>query len=524
MGLLDRILGPRRGARALDASQQATAAAAKRKAAAREIGRALEGLAYDGASVRRRANGWPVRSADPVLEVSSGQSLLIARSRDLCANNPWGRKARSAFVTAVVGGGIWPHIDTGKDKLDREIEEAFHAWASECLAGSRLGWVGLLRLAVGAWYESGEVLIRRRRRTLEDGLAVPLQVQILEAEFLDASVTGTVEGRGGKAFAGVHVDGIGRTIGYWLLPEHPGGDYSGAAATFIPADAVAHLFEELRPGQVRGVPWNAAAVVKSYELRDYEEAELVRARMAACLSAFIMPGDLALGPDDNRISPAGDGAIVDVNGRKIDAITPGMVGILRGGMDVKFLQPTPAQGFDLFSKQVLLAIAAANLIPYALLTGDLTSVNYSSIQYGNLDYRTMVDQVRAAVVEPLLLRRLWGWFWESATVAGVFRDPRPGDRHYRDSVVQFIPPAWPTIDREKEAKADEAGLRNGSLTYTQMVRRSGRSLEAHIREITRERTMLEDAGISLPWMQPEAAAAPPEAPAAPDDDPDPSDP
>jgi capsid protein len=42
----------------------------------------------------------------------------------------------------------------------------------------------------------------------------------------------------------------------------------------VPSDDVMHLFRPLRPGQLRGVPWLANALVRLWELDQYDDAEL----------------------------------------------------------------------------------------------------------------------------------------------------------------------------------------------------------------------------------------------------------
>ena len=42
----------------------------------------------------------------------------------------------------------------------------------------------------------------------------------------------------------------------------------------VPAAEIVHLFRPLRPGQIRGEPWLARALVKLNELDQYDDAEL----------------------------------------------------------------------------------------------------------------------------------------------------------------------------------------------------------------------------------------------------------
>ena len=59
----------------------------------------------------------------------------------------------------------------------------------------------------------------------------------------------------------------------------------GMETVRVPADEVIHLFRPLRPGQIRGEPWLARALVKLHELDQYDDAELVRRRPRRCSPA-----------------------------------------------------------------------------------------------------------------------------------------------------------------------------------------------------------------------------------------------
>ena len=72
--------------------------------------------------------------------------------------------------------------------------------------------------------ESGEVLVRRRRRRLSDGYPVSVQLQVLEADYLDTSKT-TALPNGGQIIQGVEFDVLGNLVAYWLFRQHPGSTF-----------------------------------------------------------------------------------------------------------------------------------------------------------------------------------------------------------------------------------------------------------------------------------------------------------
>ena len=55
----------------------------------------------------------------------------------------------------------------------------------------------------------------------------------------------------------------------------------------VPASQVIHLYNPLRPGQLRGVPWLTPSMIPLKILGDYDDAELERKRQAALIAGFI---------------------------------------------------------------------------------------------------------------------------------------------------------------------------------------------------------------------------------------------
>ncbi len=101
----------------------------------------------------------------------------------------------------------------------------FQEWSKVCDADGDLDFNGIVALTVREMFESGDGLVRRRRRRLEDGLPVPLQLQVVESDLLDGTKEGVLSG-GGKAIQGIEFDAIGRKRAYWMFGSHPGNSFS----------------------------------------------------------------------------------------------------------------------------------------------------------------------------------------------------------------------------------------------------------------------------------------------------------
>src|SRR5262249_28332202 len=173
-------------------------------------------------------------------------------------------KAVTVFATDIIGNGITPRPRTGNEARDAKIKEAFKIFVDQADADGQLDFYGLQTLAVRLMVERGEVLARRRWRAPWNKLEIPVQIQLLEGDFLDNRRSGFTLENGNFLLQGIEFDQIGRRVAYWLYREHPGNSFiQSINAVFqsdrVSADDVAHLYEKQRT-QARGVTWFSPVV------------------------------------------------------------------------------------------------------------------------------------------------------------------------------------------------------------------------------------------------------------------------
>ena len=212
--------------------------------------------AYDAAKVGRRTDSWLVGSGSANAEIAAGAARIRARARDLVRNNPWAAQAVRKLATKVIGTGIVPRPVTEDERQRAAIMGAWHGFVDQSDPEGQLDWNGQCSLGSRTLYEAGEVLFRFWPRPASWGLKVPLQVQVLEPDWIDSSVHRALD-NGGAIINGVEFDAYGRRVAYWLFQQHP-GDLSvftrrGLASQRVEAGYVLHCFDPQRPGQVRGV-------------------------------------------------------------------------------------------------------------------------------------------------------------------------------------------------------------------------------------------------------------------------------
>jgi len=460
------------------------------------------GADYEAAASTRRTTGWVTATSDINTLVFRNADTLRSRSRDMVRRNPWATNALDAFVGNCIGTGIKPqsqHPDAG---LREQIQALWLRWTDEADASGLTDFYGIQALACRSVMEAGECLIRLRPRLPKDGLSVPLQLQLLEAEHLPTNETRKLES-GNYVRAGIEFNGIGKRVAYHLYKEHPGDALNPMASTElvrVPADSVLHLFRAIRPGQLRGQPWLTQVLIKLYELDQYDDAELVRKKTAAMFAGFVTKN----APEDSLIGEQSP----DANGTALAGLEPGTLQVLLPGEDVKFSTPADVGAtYETFMRVQLRSIAAGMGITYEQLTGDLTGVNYSSIRAGLLEFRRRCEQIQHQVLAFQMCRPIWQAWIDAAVLSGGLPQSRDLAPYYD---VKWIPPGFAWVDPLKDIKAQIMAVRAGFKSRAEVVSEQGYDAQAIDREIAADNERADSLGLeydSDPRKEPANASA-----------------
>ncbi len=347
---------------------------------------------YHGGRMDRSATrNWRPGTGSANADTSLDREDLRGRSRDLARNNPTACAAINANVTSVIGTGLSmrPRIDAktlGLDEAAAEekeeaIEREWQLWAhsQDCDAARTLDFYGLQEQAFRAMLESGDVFpilpdIPRPNKPYR------LAVQLIEAD--------RISNPGRKAdtasiVGGVEFDAYGAPLQYHISDKHP-GDLRVAGMTWKAYPAfgaktgrrnVLHLFEQLRPGQARGVPFLSPVIEPLKQLGTYSDAELQAAVISGAFSIFIK-----MDPDafQSLFEDDAQEAIVSNATRWDGNLSSGKAVNLLPGEEVSSANPgRPNSEFDPFVAAIFKQIGMALELPYEVLTMHFTA-SYSA--------------------------------------------------------------------------------------------------------------------------------------------------
>lgn len=398
---------------------------------------------YEGAQNTRRTSGWKAPATGPISS-QNGLSRLRDRSRSLRRNNPYAFKAIEVIASDVVGTGVTPQISDKNENNAELIQDLWNEWSEsiDCDADGLLSFIDLEEKIVSTVVDSGEILVRYRPRRSSDNLLLPFQIQLIEADYIDTTKNETLN-NGSYIVQGVEFDVRGKRKAYWLFEDHP-GDMSRTRSyqsKRVSSKNIDHIFRIDRVGQVRGVPWAAPVMLTIKDFDDYEDAQLMRQKIASCFSAFVFDTAGASTPAQEK-----------QNKDKYGSVSPGRIEVLGAGKDIKFASPPSVDGYAEYTKEHKLKIAAGYGVTYEALTGDYSNVNFSSGRMGWLQYNRSVVKWQRQLLVSRFCSRTAKEFLKYAALAGFNVD---------NARFKWSTPRREMIDPVKETMAIVTQVRGG---------------------------------------------------------------
>ncbi len=445
----------------------------------------------EGAMARRRLKGWnpPLENINAL--VASGGPRLLARARELVVTNGYAANACEAFAANLVGDGIKPSSLIEDTALRDRVQRLWLAWTDEADADGLTDFYGLQAMVAREMFVAGECFVRLRPRRSEDGLTVPLQLQLLQSEMLPFEKTETAA-NGNRVRCGIEFDGIGRRVAYHFRRRHPGDSTDQRVAVpdsvRVPAEDVLHIYRPIDAGQIRGLPHVAPAMVRLFLLDQYDDAELDRKKTAAMFAGFITK----TAPEEPMM---GEGA-ADTEGAAIASLEPGTMQVLLPGEDVKFSSPADVGGgYEAFQYRTLLAVSASLGLPYHLVTGDVRQANYSSLRAELVEFRRRIGQLQHGVIVHQFCRPIWARWMETAALSGALDLPRFAAAPGRFRAAQWIPPRWDWVDPLKDIQAQVLAMEAGITSRRKVVEATGYDVEEVDRENAADAKRSADLGL-----------------------------
>lgn len=487
-------------------------AQAQLQAEAEKRRRASQKRSYEAAKVNRLTNDWTTVNTSANFEMRRNLRVLRARSRNLARNNDYIKRFLSMVRSNVAGpDGIKLQVRAKDERgtlnqlLNRKVEKAWRLWSRPkyASASGRLSWRDCQRKFCTTLARDGEVLVRMM--AMDNPFAFSLK--FISVDWLDENYNERLP-NGNRVIMSVEVDDNDRPVAYWLTP--PPMDLHQRTTTIhwrtrVPASEIIHTFlpddeNSDDDSQTRGVPWLHTAMKRLHTLGEYEEAELVAARVGACKMGIITEpaaADPLYGGDDDEDNP---------ETQLLAPAQPGQFLLLEKGQDFMEFDPKhPGQNYGPFIKAVLRGVASGLDVSYFSLANDLEGVNYSSARIGLLEERDNWRALQNFQIEHFNEYVYIAWLKSSIMTGSL-------DISVRDllnvSEPTWQPRGWKWVDPLKEISAKVLAINNGLETRTDTVAEQGGDFSETVATLAGEQALLESSGVKLLTEKAGTAAAP----------------
>lgn len=457
---------------------------------------------YAAAKPSRLTSGWGQNTTSEDAELSSSLRTLRNRSRELCRDSAYAKRAKVIVQNNVIGSGIGLQSKVGttrgglNQRINDDIESAWEQWceAQSCHTGGSLHFCDFERALMGQVFEAGEVFVRIHRRAF-GGSSVPLALELIESERLaDEFQPSPVQGDS-RVRLGIETDEFHRPVAYWIRNIHPGELRLTAEQTSkierVPADDILHLRLIDRWPQTRGVPWLHAAARRLNDMDGLGEAEIVAARAAACYMGFIeLP---------NADSQYGD---QQPDGSQQAELEPAIIERLNPGEKFTFAAPNrPNAQLDPFMRLMLREVASGVGCSYESLSRDYSQSNYSSSRLALLDDRDLWRMLQKWFLRTFRMPIHRQWMQAAvlarAVTAVSIESYALNPMAYEK--VRFKPRGWSWIDPTKEVEAFKEAERAGYISKERIIETTGNGddLEDVLSQIKHERDMIASMGLKF---------------------------
>lgn len=430
---------------------------------------------YAAAKTNRLTSDWRGDDTSADAELVSSLRKLRGRSRQLCRDASYAKRAKRLVVNNVIGSsgiGMQAQLKTNGGalikRMNDEIEELWDEWcqADQCHIGGRLHFASMERALMAQIFEAGEVFVRLHY-VAAGASRIPLTLEVIEAERLadDFAQVGTTVA-GNHIRMGVEVDRYYRPQAYWIRERHPGEIRwtSPASRPYyerVPAADIIHLAMIERWPQTRGEPWLHSAARRLNDMDGYAEAEIVKSRKQANESGWIETPEDAEGFAERQ----DDGSFEEES-------EPGVFKVLRPGEEVKQPSPTaPNSAFGDFMRAMLREVSAGAGPSYEAISRDYSQSNYSSSRMGILDDRDEYRFIQWFFIRDfrLLLHKKWLQQAMLARALSTISLEQYASAPRKFEAVRYKPRGWTWVDPTTEVEAYIAAIEAGLTTVTDVV-------------------------------------------------------
>lgn len=492
------------------------------------FGGALEGADRNSRETMR----WNPSMASPDKAINTAKPLADARSRDMVQNDGYVAGAEATHKDSIVGSQFRLNAQPNYRLLmaDEEwaeefqvvVENRFHtiAESEECWfdAARRLTLTGMIRMAVGGFVHTGEVLATSEWLNKDHRRPFKTAIQLISPDRL-CNPDNKADDE--KWRRGIERDRNGRPLNAAIRMAHPSETYNMDSMRWqiVPFEKpwgrkqVIHIIDQRMPDQTRGIADMVAALKQMRMTKNFQEITLqnavVNASYAAAIESELPSAEVfaTLGAG-SASATAGIQSYLDFYMGALASYVDESKNMMIDGAKIPHLFPgtklnmkpmgTPGGVGSQFEESLLRHIAAALGLSYEEFAHDFSKVNYSSARASmNNTHKFMMSRKKG--VADRLATNIYMLWLEEEIARGNVPLPRGKSRNWfyeplvKDALCTcaWIGASRGQIDELKETEAAVARISGGLSTYEIECARLGNDFRIVFEQRARENKLME---------------------------------
>lgn len=482
--------------------------------------------AYAGAQVSRLTNDWIASVTQIDADIRNSLVIVRERARDLSKNNDIARKFLNLYRMNVLRPEAQPFkLQMNVTQFDGKAQK----YVKDDLANTLIerAWTDFHRSAncsLTGQHNLREITDMLVRYLVRDGEAIlhkipsksskyGMLVEIIEPERLDEKFNAQFD-NGNYVKMGVERNQSGRPVAYHFkkvnrVLEVYGTDSLSTERERIPAQDIIHLFDQEYANQTRGISWMVQSMIRLKHLSGYEEAAVIKARVAAANMGFFAP------PQNSEEGFKGNDK--DAAGNQVVMSSPGEFGQLPPGWKIESWNTDyPSGNHEPFMKTALHLTSAGLMTAYASLTNDLGDTSYSSARVGLLEEREWWKLVQQFIIERLMEPLFEAWL-EMALAKGAIAYESGKSLPFnmdKFNAPVFYGKRWAWVDPRNDMEAAILARKAKLESLTEQLANQGKDTRETLQEIADEEKIANELGVSLAIDQPKPGPEPVPSPDA----------
>ena len=424
-------------------------------------GRILFG--YDAVSnsrYRKNRGLNPIRSE----EIELGQfdrERLISTLMNLKRNDPVARAISRLRKTDVIGSGITPQPSTVSDDFNRQVAELWAEWCEFPEVTGALNMTGVQQEIADATLWQGDIGLLLTNKG---------DVQLIEGNRIGNPFGQGVASEMSDDKGGVITNKVGKPTGFKV-----GDRVNGSLQNVRTVSARNFLlyFRRMRPTQWRGVPELASAVNSLQDVAEYEEVEMLSAKVSASLSAVVKRYDAQQFEIVDRMAAADQDDI-----GRLEKFEPGTFHYLEPGEDISTISSSGrpnVEGVE-FVMYHLRKVGASVGIPVEMIMNTIGKTSFSASQGLLLQYQAAIEDQQRSVTH--LLDRLFRWKLGRWIADGTVKIPKEVVDPFR---ARWQTPAFKWVNKTAQVQSDLKYVQLGAQSLDDVASQFGYTAESVLR-------------------------------------------